>query len=150
MIISFYLFEEKQSKQGIKNKTEQKQKQKDQIANKLNSTSSQQAGDLVLYRTTTGVCIYGRVGAIFGKNLSVYVCPTESSEEFTRTDRVVCLTSEMIHRCNDVREAQILINNPVDEFYSVMNDEILRLTYDFLTEQGFFFSFLFLLLFFFF
>ena len=42
----------------------------------------------------------------------------------------------MQNRCEDVRQARSLVADPVNDFYSEMNDQILTCTYEFLLDQG--------------
>ena len=91
---------------------------------------------MVMFQTAIGICLYGRVSTIFHDTLSVFSSPFETSEELVRQVYVVPFTAGMRVRCQDVREAKILVHDPVNEFYSTMSDEILALTYEFLLGEG--------------
>jgi hypothetical protein len=91
---------------------------------------------MVLFQSSIGICLYGRVSTIFSDSIAIFSSPLETSEEMVRQVFVVPFTSGMRVRCQDVREAKILVHDPVNEFYSCMSDEILALTYEFLLGEG--------------
>ena len=113
---------------------------------------------MVLFQSQSGVCLYGRVGLILSDIVGIFSSPLETSEEFVRsglilsfflfffflfltrpkkkTDLVVPFTSGMRRMSHDVREAQLLVIDPINDFYSVMGDEILTSTYEYLLDDG--------------
>lgn len=94
-----------------------------------------QAGDLVLFKTSLGICFFGRVSLVTNEHIAVYSSSTELSEEYVKHEHVVALTPEMKRRLLDSRESQLLVRDPVTDFYCSINDEIIAKTCDFLQDH---------------
>jgi hypothetical protein len=70
-----------------------------------------------------------------GDILTIFTSATELSEEYVRSEHVVPLTTGMKMRCLDPRQSQILVRDPITEFYYSINEEIRSKTLNFLNEN---------------
>tara|TARA_R110002050_G_scaffold283109_1_gene431326 strand:- start:1310 stop:2626 length:1317 start_codon:yes stop_codon:yes gene_type:complete len=100
-------------------------------------------GDLVIFRSYFGQMFYGRIAAMHppenedeGAEFSIYVSPMENSIEVVPFDSIVVFTPPMKAMLGDKREVQKLVYDPVDEFFSVMSEDILVCSYEFLINQN--------------